>query len=261
MAEAALFTSPMARKKRVANHYDPNSYRVISHQAEYIPVARPEKTAKITSAANLLGQPKEPRPESEHRHNRPNPRNVTFLRQDVRLLNEPVCNVSTITTNDQQHNWWPHRTSLEPLKQPSKPLDTTVRKDFQYRGNEVKPSSRFSASSPNKKEAVGIIPVNFLREPDNKQRFWKEGISYEHQYNCRLDPQYPVRAKRHGSFVWNQMQPVEVNELLHHHNVIANKESQTKTMSANGGVQTRGQQTNPIAMVTSATDAMPSVAM
>ena len=37
--------------------------------------------------------------------------------------------------------------------------------------------------------------MNLLRDKSGKQRFWKEGISYEHQYNSRLDQQYPARGK------------------------------------------------------------------
>ena len=38
-------------------------------------------------------------------------------------------------------------------------------------------------------------PVNFLKTPSGKQRFLKEGISYEHQFNSRLDASYPARGK------------------------------------------------------------------
>ena len=43
--------------------------------------------------------------------------------------------------------------------------------------------------------ALCLVPVNWLRDKSGKQRFWKEGISYEHQYNSRLEPQYPPRGK------------------------------------------------------------------
>ena len=39
------------------------------------------------------------------------------------------------------------------------------------------------------------VPVNFLRPKDGSQRFFKEKVSYEHMYNSRLDPHYPVRGK------------------------------------------------------------------
>lgn len=39
------------------------------------------------------------------------------------------------------------------------------------------------------------VPVNFLRPKDGSQRFYKEKVSYEHMYNSRLDPNYPIRGK------------------------------------------------------------------
>ena len=40
-----------------------------------------------------------------------------------------------------------------------------------------------------------IAPITALRTPNMKQRLWKEQISFEHQYNSRSDPSYPVRGK------------------------------------------------------------------
>merc|ERR550532_1844050 len=77
--------------------------------------------------------------------------------------------------------------------------------------------------NPNQEPARGAIPVNFLRKPDGKQKFWKEGISYEHQYNSRLDPQYPVRGKRHGSFVWDEIPQVHVDKMLHEFGYISER--------------------------------------
>jgi len=37
--------------------------------------------------------------------------------------------------------------------------------------------------------------VNLLPNCDLSKRFWKEGVSFEHQYNSRLDPSYPPRGK------------------------------------------------------------------
>lgn len=42
---------------------------------------------------------------------------------------------------------------------------------------------------------IFLVPVNFLRAKDEKQRFFKEKISYEHQYNSRNKPNYPIRGK------------------------------------------------------------------
>ena len=35
-----------------------------------------------------------------------------------------------------------------------------------------------------------------------------EKISYEHQFNSRLDPSHPIRGRRHGSFIWKVVSDV-----------------------------------------------------
>lgn len=215
----------MARKKAVPEKYDPNSYRVISQEAEVNLENRARNLSSFPGRDwfNVLGQRAGQRPSSEHRHNRPNPKNVSFLRQDVRLLNEPVCNVGTTSTQEQQARWWPHRTSETPLGEPDYTRDTTMRDDFRAQDADAIARQTRHGMNPNQEPARGAIPVNFLRKPDGKQKFWKEGISYEHQYNSRLDPQYPVRGKRHGSFVWDEIPQVHVDKMLHEFGYISER--------------------------------------
>ncbi|KAJ8311150.1 hypothetical protein KUTeg_011298 [Tegillarca granosa] len=87
---------------------------------------------------------------------------------------------------------------------PPKTKDTIYRKDYWNDDNERKSagSTRHSAN-PNKQPALGTEPN------DGDQRLYKENISYEHQYDSRIDQNYPRRGKRHGSFVWKQMSPEE----------------------------------------------------
>ncbi|ELU08861.1 hypothetical protein CAPTEDRAFT_225399 [Capitella teleta] len=235
MAQTAtdMFTSPMARKKRVMDKYEPNSYRVISVDAESIDFERsgflPPLHSKTES--NVIGQgPSGNRPAYGYRSNRPNPTNVNFLRHDVALLNEPVCNVYTSATHNNQANWWPHQSSTEPHAPAPYTFNTTVREDFQYHGAGVKRSTRHSCN-PDKQPALGSVPVNFLRKSDGKQRLLKEGFSYEHQYNCRTDPQYPPRGKRHGAFVWDEFSPYETQKMLRHFGYVADKNEQTQPSS------------------------------
>lgn len=206
---------PMARKKRVNEKYCPNSYRVISYEEEKRDKA-PIGAFKMPSNVNMLGQSSEPKSLFEHRKNRPNPTSVGFLSQDVRLLNEPICHVQTSGTSSEQHSWWPSRANEPNKHQPVHTLDTTFRQDYQQREAMKKGSARHTAN-PNKRPALGSVPVNFLREPDGVQRVWKEKISYEHKYNCRTEPQYPIRAKRHGAFVWDRFPQTEVQRMIDHY--------------------------------------------
>ena len=34
-----------------------------------------------------------------------------------------------------------------------------------------------------------------MKDHDGTQGFYKEKLSYEHQYNSRTDPNYPIRSK------------------------------------------------------------------
>ena len=137
--------------------FSPNTYRVISGEAEQILVQRPRKPSEVfTPDVNTIGQlpdVKLPSP-YDHRQNRPNETHVGFLNSDVRILNAPICDVYTKRTQDEQPLWWPHRNDGEKLKAPGHPLDSTCRYDYQYRGNEVRGSTRHS-SNPNKSPALG----------------------------------------------------------------------------------------------------------
>ncbi|CAH1792566.1 unnamed protein product [Owenia fusiformis] len=213
----SVYMPPIDRKKPVDNKYEPDTFRVISMDAELD--NRPEVVShymKCFEKSPYIGGPvAETRPREDHRLNNPHPTSCGFLRSNVKLLMDPVCDVHTITTQHEQDSWWPHRESQSKLKVPDHTLDTTARKDFQYRGDGKPQASKHC--NPEKNAALGGVPVNFMRERDGKQRFIKEGISYEHQYNSRLDPQYPIRGKRHGSFVWSQMSEDKVKDLLHHY--------------------------------------------
>lgn len=107
---------------------------------------------------NIIGQPVKEKYGSlnmEHRKNRPNPNHCGFLRQNVSLLCEPVCDVYTDNSHHEQWSWWPSRTSNTPVKKSEHTLDTTVREDFQYRGADV-PGNTRHISNPNVTAAHGI---------------------------------------------------------------------------------------------------------
>ena len=134
--------------------FSPNSYRVISTDAEnwMKPVF---STSTTIVDQNLIGQPADPnRPFREFRCNRPNANHVGFLRQNVKLLNEPLCDVHSADTASEQHQWWPHRTTKGIEKKPEHTLDTTVRNDYQWRCSYPIGNTRHSAN-PNKHPVRG----------------------------------------------------------------------------------------------------------
>ncbi|XP_060077540.1 uncharacterized protein LOC132557072 [Ylistrum balloti] len=224
-----LYMPPIARKKRVSGRYNPDSFRVISGDAEELHPKftttssdttsdfRRETPAGGLTLPNIYNRQTDvlPRSVPDYRVNRPHPGSCGFLRHNVRVLNEPVCSVYTASSHDEQNLWWPSRTSNEPLDVPPITKDTVYRGDFMQDGDRVQSSgSTRHSANVHREPALGTVPVNFLPARDQNKRFFKEKISYEHQYNSRLDPNYPIRAKRHGSFVWEQMSNAESQQMI-----------------------------------------------
>lgn len=128
--------------------FSPDSFRVISDEAEttrerfsgnphYRPPS-PERFEKGISLPNIYNRSTQVLPKAvpDFRANNPHPRSCGFLRHDVRLLNEPICSVYTSVTHDEQNQWWPSRTSDEPLQVPGKTKDTVYRSDYMREHNE-----------------------------------------------------------------------------------------------------------------------------
>ncbi|XP_046342814.2 uncharacterized protein LOC124123688 [Haliotis rufescens] len=231
----ATYMPPIARKKRVPEKYNPDTFRVVSLDAEDFhpkfqdavikPVyaSDPRPSRKLLPDISIRETRVLPHTTPDFRAHNPQPVSCGFLRHDARLLNEPVCTVFTRSTYPDQHNWWPSRTSSDPLNQPEYTRDTTQRADFQFAKEAVPLGSTRHLANPNKEPALGTVPVNFLRCRSGDKRLYKEGISFEHQYDSRGDPNYPIRSKRHGAFVWDQLRPDKAQLLLDYHKSVEAK--------------------------------------
>ncbi|XP_041353217.1 uncharacterized protein LOC121371410 [Gigantopelta aegis] len=228
----AVYMPPIARKKRVPQKYNPDTFRVISVEAEEVhprfspPVIKPvyEKdtlpTRKLLPDIPIRQTRTVVKSISDFRAHNPQPRNCGFLCHNVRLLNEPIATVTTRDTQEDECNWWPHRISNEPHHIPEHTLDSTYRDDFVYESEKVPPGSNRHLANPNKDPALGAVPVNFLKGRDGKQRFFKEDISFQHIYNSRADPNYPFGLRREGAFVWKQMSPAQRQMFIEYHEKI-----------------------------------------
>lgn len=108
----------------------------------------------------------------DYRHNKPNPLSVGFLRQNVALLNEPICYVHTSATESEQSEWWPSRANTTVPHKPQHTLDTTVREDFQYRGTHFQPpSAKHSANHLHSTDrGIGISKLNLIAIRANKHK-------------------------------------------------------------------------------------------
>ncbi len=108
--------------------FRPNSYRVISADAERLPLIRPEVKSNSFDLplVNLIGQPASGDKTELYRH-KPS---VSFLQGNVRCMNNPVCHVQTTPYEKREHEWWPSRTSNEPLHAPPHALDSVYRREY-----------------------------------------------------------------------------------------------------------------------------------
>jgi hypothetical protein len=70
------------------------------------------------------------------------------------------------------------------------------------------------SNNPNTGHAVGIVPVTDLsiysKGNGAEQRLFVDKMSFEHQYNARAEDNYPLRGKRHGAYVVEQVEPKPV---------------------------------------------------
>lgn len=140
--------------------------------------------------------------------NNPHPADVGFLRQDCKVLHEPICHVKTKVNiyGENDKHWWPSRTSEDPHKVPKYSQNSTNRADYkQWSG--ITSDGRHG-NNPHKTATSGIVPVNHL-PAQNGPRLIVERISYQHGYDSRKSPNQPQRGKLHGNFVWDVLHPVE----------------------------------------------------
>jgi hypothetical protein len=112
--------------------------------------------------------------------------------------------------DDNVLSWWPDETVQKPVTKPLYSLSSTSRADY-TNFSLCSPRTGYSKaehvrlSTPNRpKAAVGILPG--YRTSESTQHV-SEQISYEHQFNSRLNPSHPIRGKRHGCFVWKVVTP------------------------------------------------------
>lgn len=137
-------------------------------------------------------------------NNKPHPTSVTFLRQNPRFICEPICYVKTsLNAPVTCPSWWPEELPEKTTKVPQRSLDSTARSDYRAPPVSHDKSARYSSNlaMQSTSTTTGIVPRG-VPKTGSKMTKVKEKISYEHQFNSRLDPSQPIRGRRHGSFIW-----------------------------------------------------------
>lgn len=135
---------------------------------------------------------------------------MTFLRQNPRFICEPICYVKT--TVDSQvtcPSWWPEELPEKSSKVPQHSFDSTARSDYRPPPFPHERLMMYSGSQATQATPAtnGIIP-QVVHKTECKMPKVVEKISYEHQFNSRLDPSHPIRGRRHGSFIWKVVSDV-----------------------------------------------------
>jgi len=251
---------PIQRKKKVNEKYSPDSFRVISEDA----VSDHPKYRPLPYRASF--EPKTPTPQvqqssalskhtytaplrplkttrvlpqilPDHRANKPQARSCGFLDKNVMFLNEPICNVYTHAVQKDEGKWWPSRQNPGQLAVPPFARETNYRNDFDYKQGDRPNGSGRHTSHVDREPALGTVPINYLREKEGSQRFYKEGMSYEHMFNCRSDPGYPMRGKRHGAFVWSRMDPLSQRKFIDYYQRLEEQEQMRPTLTSNEKAQ------------------------
>lgn len=157
---------------------------------------------------------------SPTRKNKPQPTAVTFLRQNPRFVCEPICHVDTLIPKDEAFcSWWPNEIKDHAVIKPKYTYHSTSRTDYRnfsldsprcasYSRHEV-----LTQKAPKPEGNITIVPG--CSSPQAMPNML-EKISYEHQFNSRLDPSFPVRGRRHGCFVWKAALPVYRTDSIKH---------------------------------------------
>ncbi|BFZ07078.1 hypothetical protein BsWGS_10116 [Bradybaena similaris] len=226
----------MQKKKKVEGKYSPDTFRVISEDAEckhpkyqhtsyrssFEPPTPTIPALELNNNAHQTENICTPKLKCtcvlplllpDHRFNNPHPTSCGFLDKSVRFLNEPICNVYTAPVHHEEKCWWPTRSNPGKLNIPPFAEETQYRIHYNCRHGEKPAAAGRHTSNPNTEPALGTVPVNYLRERDGTQRFHKEAVSYEHIYDSRANPNYPIRGKafcRCNTFVHKQkrMKPI-----------------------------------------------------
>lgn len=132
---------------------------------------------------------------------------MTFLYENSRFINQPICFTNSRDTRKVQESWWPEQVSVEHKTKPTYTTSTTQRTDYapQSSVSQSKQKTRFGATKHIKVDS--ILPKQNIADKSDTASFnsdinsqnCKEKISYKHNFDCRKER--TERGKLHGSFV------------------------------------------------------------
>jgi len=206
----------IAAKKKVPTAYTPDSYRIFDYKISdtCVPKIKSRSATSLPEVQNdngyfgayasLKGQPGyiKNHPREATRRNCPHPQSARFLRSNVLKLNEPIPFIATDSTVSDQNSWFQH--TRDDDSSHHKDVATTLEQSRNRRPKKTQiPNRSYTLPRITRSKAPNNNPWilnNQAAEAGLKRTV--EHISYQHQYNSRLNPNEPRRGKLHGSFVW-----------------------------------------------------------
>lgn len=205
---ANIYLPPIARKKKVDGYPRQDSSRVFSDLQGSGSQSKTSYDTHFIGHSLLVSS----RQSALTGQNKPHPTKVTFLRQNPRFICEPICHVETATDSPPTFpTWWPNEIPEKPAKIPKHSFDSTSRTDYRPPPLLNDRVMQYSSNLAMQVTPLGILPQGHQHTSISSQASQSSGadapkvvekISYEHQFNSRLDPSHPIRGRRHGSFIW-----------------------------------------------------------
>lgn len=191
----------MSRKKKIDGTRIFNTAKVI---ADY----SPSTFTKSSSYGDTFQEKQKSSSPMAGKKSQPDPNNVSFLYENPRFINEPICFSNTKNTRSIQSKWWPETTTVDEKKIPQYKEDTVSRSDYKKIYSPPHGLTRFGCNPNRLRPAIGIVPSN----SDPQPLVAREKISYAHQFDCRKGRK--ERGKLHGSFVWEPILNPQLQERI-----------------------------------------------
>uniref|UniRef100_A0A7M5X0Y7 Uncharacterized protein n=1 Tax=Clytia hemisphaerica TaxID=252671 RepID=A0A7M5X0Y7_9CNID len=192
--------SLMSRRRKISGYSGLDHAKVI---ADYVPSSKSPHSSYQDNYALSREEKQNARdaaPAGKERCN--DPSHVSFIYENSRFINQPVCFANTNSTRRIQNHWWPDKPPVETKRVLPYNTETIQRTD--YNAQNAKPiqsrATRFGKTHYSKAES--ILPNQDGNE-NRKLKPTTERISYEHNFDSRKER--TERGKLHGAFVWEPL--------------------------------------------------------
>jgi len=126
---------------------------------------------------------------------------MTFLYENSRFINQPICFANSKGTRKIQESWWPDKAPVDNKIKPTYNTKTINRTDYTLLPMNSR-ATRFGSTKYTRVES--ILPNQSISNHQNNDllKNSREKISYKHDFDCRKER--TEKGKLHGTFVWER---------------------------------------------------------